>query len=166
MPRKNLGFHTKFCEFRELRYLRFLKKFFFSGLRSCPNQTKLGTEYHQCNGSVKKKSCWYSLTRRKMVFHTKFCELRELRIFENFKNSCFSSCQGVAQIKPNSVLSITSVMREPSIEVVAIACLGKKMSFHTELFEFREKGILKIVFFHRVKELSKSNQTRYGESPV
>ena len=81
------------------------------GSASCPYQTQLGIEYHQCNDSVKPKSCWYSLPRKKMGFHTEFCEIRELRIFENFKNSCFSSGQGVAQIKPNSVLSITSVMK-------------------------------------------------------
>ena len=46
-----------------------------------------------------------------MVFDTELYEFRELQIFENFKNSCFSSGQGVAQIKPNSVLSITSVTR-------------------------------------------------------
>ena len=38
-----------------------------------------------------------------------------------------------------------------------IACLGKKLGFHTEICEFREKRILKIGLFHGVKELSKSN---------
>ena len=46
----------------------------------------------------------------------------------------------------------------------AIACLGKKLVFHTEICEFREKRILKIGLFHGVKELSKSNQTRHGVS--
>ena len=50
--------------------------------------------------------------------------------------------------------------------VFGLAFLGKKLGFHTELFEFREKGLLKIGFFYRVKALSKSNQTRYGVSPV
>ena len=50
--------------------------------------------------------------------------------------------------------------------IFGIACLGKKLVFHTEICEFREKGILKIGLFHRVKELSKSNQTRYGVSHV
>ena len=67
-------------------------------------------EYHQCNESVKQEKleehAW-----EKVGFHTEFYEFRELRIFENFKSSCFSSGQGVVQIKPNSVLSITSVMR-------------------------------------------------------
>ena len=55
-PRKKMGFHTEFREFRELRiFENFKKKIFFIGLRSCPNQTKRGTEYHQCNKNVKQK---------------------------------------------------------------------------------------------------------------
>ena len=48
----------------------------------------------------------------------------------------------------------------------AIDCLGKKLVFHTKTCEFREYRILKIGLFHRVKELFKSNQTRYGVSHV
>ena len=44
----------------------------------------------------------------------------------------------------------------------AIALLGKKLGFHTEVCEFREKRFLKLGLFGRVKELSKSKQTRYG----
>ena len=47
-----------------------------------------------------------------------------------------------------------------------IACLGEKFVFHTEICEIRDKRILKIGLFHWVKELSKSNQTRYWVSPV
>ena len=36
------------------------------------------------------------------------------------------------------------------------------LGFHTEICEFREQRILKIGLFHRVKDLSKLNQTRYG----
>ena len=46
--------------------------------------------------------------------------------------------------------------------IFAIACLGKKLVFHTEICEFRKLRILKIGLFRRVKELSKSNETRYG----
>ena len=38
--------------------------------------------------------------------------------------------------------------------------------FHKKLFEFREKGILKIGLFHRFKELFKSNQSLYEISHV
>ena len=46
--------------------------------------------------------------------------------------------------------------------IFAIACLGKKLVFHTEICEYFECLISKIGLFHRVKELLKSNQTGYG----
>ena len=49
---KELVFHTVLFEFREKGNL---KKVFFIGLSSYPNQTKRGMEYHQCNESVKQK---------------------------------------------------------------------------------------------------------------
>ena len=39
-----------------------------------------------------------------------------------------------------------------------MACLGKKLGFHTEICKFPEYRILKIGLFRRVKELSKVNQ--------
>ena len=52
--------------------------------------------------------------------------------------------------------------------IFAIACLGKKLVFHTEICYSNNFAIivLKIGLFRRVKELSKWNQTRYGVSPV
>ena len=47
-----------------------------------------------------------------------------------------------------------------------IVCLGKKLDFHTEICYYFEYLISKIGLFHRVKELFKSNQTRYGVSHV
>ena len=44
----------------------------------------------------------------------------------------------------------------------AIACLGKKLVFHTEICYYFKLIILKIGLFRRVKELSKVNQTGYG----
>ena len=82
---KKWFFVRNFANFANCELLRILIKFFFIGSRSCPNQTKLGIENHQCNERVKQKSCWYSLPRKKMVFHMEFCEFRELRIFENFR---------------------------------------------------------------------------------
>ena len=46
--------------------------------------------------------------------------------------------------------------------IFGIACVGKKLDFHTEICEFRKERILKIGLFHQVKDLSKLNQTRYG----
>ena len=49
--------------------------------------------------------------------------------------------------------------------IFAIACVGKKLGFHTQICDYFEFLISKIGLFHRVKELFKSNQTRYGVFP-
>ena len=48
----------------------------------------------------------------------------------------------------------------------AIACLGKKLVFHTAICDSFEYLIFKYSTFDWVKKLFKSNQTRYGVSPV
>ena len=50
--------------------------------------------------------------------------------------------------------------------IFGIACLGKKLVFHTEICYYFKYIILKIGLFDRVEELSKSNETRYGVSQV
>ena len=50
--------------------------------------------------------------------------------------------------------------------IFAIAWLGKKLGLDTEIVDYFEYVIFKYSFFHRVKELFKSNQTRYVSSPV
>ena len=49
--------------------------------------------------------------------------------------------------------------------IFGIACLGKKLAFDTEICYYFEYFFSKIGLFDRVKELFKSNQTRYGVSP-
>ena len=49
--------------------------------------------------------------------------------------------------------------------IFAIACLGKKLAFDTEICYYFEYFFSKIGLFDRAKELFKSNQTRYGVSP-
>ena len=44
----------------------------------------------------------------------------------------------------------------------AIGCPGKKLVFHTEIFDYFEYLISKYSIFHRVKKLSKLNRTHYG----
>ena len=140
-PRKKLGFHTEFCEFRELRIFENFN-FCFIESRSCPNQTKRGMEYHQCNESVKQKNFWLSAPRKKLGFHTEFCEFRGLRIL-----LFFSAGQGVVQIKPNTVWSITSVMRVKSKKKFWLSPPRKKLGFHTEFCEFRELRIFENFYF-------------------
>ena len=48
--------------------------------------------------------------------------------------------------------------------IIAIAYLGKKLVFHTEICDYFQYLIFKYSFFHRVKELFKSNKSRYGVS--
>ena len=47
-------------------------------------------------------------------------------------------------------------------KIFGLACLGKKLAFHTEICYYFKYIILKIGLFRRVKELSKVNQTGYG----
>ena len=48
--------------------------------------------------------------------------------------------------------------------IVGIASLGKKLAFQTENCNYFKYLIFKYSVFHRVKDLSKSNQTRYRVS--
>ena len=48
--------------------------------------------------------------------------------------------------------------------MVRLTFLEKKLFFHTEILTYSLILFSKINKFHRVKELFKSNQTRYGES--
>ena len=50
--------------------------------------------------------------------------------------------------------------------IFGIACLGKKLVFHTETCDYFQYLIFKYSIFYRVKELFQSNQTWYGVSPV
>ena len=49
--------------------------------------------------------------------------------------------------------------------IFCIACLEKKLAFETEICYYFEYFFSKIGLFDRVKELFKSEQTRYGVSP-
>ena len=46
--------------------------------------------------------------------------------------------------------------------IFGIACLGKKLVFHTEICDYFQYLIFKYRNFYRVKEWSKVNQTGYG----
>ena len=48
--------------------------------------------------------------------------------------------------------------------IFGIGCLGKKLLLHTEICNYFKYLILKYSIFHMVKELFKSNQTRYQVS--
>ena len=50
--------------------------------------------------------------------------------------------------------------------IFGIACLGKKLAFHTEICDYFQYLIFKYSIFYRVKELYKVNQSGYGVSHV
>ena len=163
---KKRFFIRNFANFAKCEILRFFKKIFFIWSRSCPNQTKRGMEYHLCNESVKQKNFWLSAPRKKLGFHTEFCEFRELRIFENF-NFFFSgsrSCPNQTKRGMEYHQCNESVKQKKKF---GWARLGKSWVFIRNFANFANCEFLRIlIFFRRVKELSKSNQTRYGVSPV
>ena len=100
---------------------------------------------------------------KKLVFHTEICEFRKLRIL---KIGLFRRVKELSKSNQTRY-GVSHVYLECKTKrIFVIACLGKKLVFHTEICEFRKLRILKIGLFRRVKELSKSNQTRFGVSHV
>ena len=60
----------------------------------------------------------------------------ELFAYSIFKNIEILSGQGVIQIKPNSVFPVC--LKFKTNRIFAIACLGKKLVFHTEFCNYFE----------------------------
>ena len=106
-----------------------------------------------------KKSFWYSLPRKKVSL-----SYGNLRISRktNFKNRSFSPGQGVIQIRPNSLWSMPCIPRVQNKNNFWYSLPRKKLVFHTEICDYFQCLIFKSSIFHRVKELFKWNQSRYG----
>ena len=158
---KKLGFHTEICEFRKQRILKIglfrrVKDFFKS------NQTRYGVYHVYLNYKTKKFFAIHCLVK-KFAFHTEICYYFEY---------LFSKCSIFHRVKDlsnsNQTRSgVSHVYLECNAKrIFAIAFLGKKLAFHTEICDYFEYLFSKYSIFHRVKELSKSNQTRYGVSHV
>ena len=96
---------------------------------------------------------------KKLVFHTEICEFRKKRIL---KIGLFRRVKELSKSNQTRHAVSPVYLEAKTKKNFAIACLGKKLVFHTEICEFRKKRILKIGLFRRIKELSKSNQTGYG----
>ena len=108
------------------------------------------------------KKNWKSVLRKKLGFHTEFCEFRELRIFENFKKNSFASGQGVVQIKPNAVWSFTSVRTVFSKKYFWFSFLRKKVGFSYRTFWISRKRSFKNRFFFFIGLRSCPTQTKRG----
>ena len=160
---KKWFFIRNFANFANCEFLRILKKFFFIGSRSCPNQTKLGIEYHPCNESVKQKVVGIACLEKKWFFIRNFanfanCEL--LRILKKFFSIGSWSCPNQSKRSMEHHQCNESVKKKN----FGRACQGKILVFIRNFANFANCEFLRIfkkILFQQVKELSKSNQTRH-----
>ena len=95
---------------------------------------------------------------KKLAFHTEICDYFK---YLNFKNSIFHRVKELSKSNQTRHRVFHWKLDCKTKRIFAIVCLGKKLGFHTEICEFRKYLIFIIGLFHRVKELPKSNQTRY-----
>ena len=110
------------------------------GLRSFPNQTKHGMEYHQCNESVKQKTN-FGLTclGKKIGFSYGLLRISRIANFWEFQKNCFSLSQGVVQIKQKLGMQYHQCNESEKQKNFWYTVSGKKLVLHKELFEFRKK---------------------------
>ena len=154
---KKLVFHTEICEFREYRILK-IGLFHRVKDLSKMNQTGHGV-YHGYLDCKTKRIFAIACAGKKLVFRTEICEFREYRIL---KIGLFHRVKDLSKSNQTRYGVSHVYIKSKTKRISAIDCLGKKLVFHTEICEFREYRILKIGLFHRVKDLSKLNQTGYG----
>ena len=154
-------------KYRLIRLFYFQKYRNFIGSRSCPNLTKLGMEYPMCAQIVKQKEFLLQLAQEK----SQFC-IRKFAIISNKFAILILKIGLIRRVKELSKSNHTRygvfhVYLESKIErIFAIACLGKKFVFQSEIQTYSLILFSKIQKFCRIKELSKPNQTRYGVSHV
>ena len=152
--------------FRLLRLFYFQKNRNFIGTRNCPKRTKLGMEYPICTQSVKEKNFGIACLGKQFVFQSDisaYSLIIRLFYFQKYRNFIGSrSC-------PNQTIryGVSRVYLERKTKrFFVIACLQKKFVFQSEISTHSVILFSKIQKFYRFKELFKSNQTRYGVSPV
>ena len=151
-------------KYRLIRLFYFQKYRNFIGSRSCPNVTKLGVDYPMCIQSLKQKEFLLQLVQEKSPYFN--------RKYLTYSLILFSKIQKFYWIKELSKCNQTRYglshvyLKSKTKRIFAIACLGKKLDFHTGICEFRDQRISKTGLFRRVKELSKSHQTWHGVSHV
>ena len=84
-----------------------------------------------CVGRVKNnKNFWYSLPRKKVSFLNE--KLRFLRI-GNFKKSLFDRVIELSKSIQTGYGVYHEYLESKTRKIFAIACLGKKLGFHTEI---------------------------------
>ena len=121
-------------------------------------------EYSTCIQSLKQKGFLLQLVQEKSSYFN--------RKYLTYSLILFSKIQKFYRIKELSKCNqtrygVSHVYLESKIErIVSIACLGKKFVFQSEIQTYSLILFSKIQKFYRIKELSKSKQTRYGVSQV
>ena len=121
-------------------------------------------EYPRCIQSLKQKEFLLQLVQEKSSYFN--------RKYLTYSLILFSKIQKFYRIKELSKCNqtrhgVSQLYLESKIEkIFAIACLGKKFVFQSEVQTYSLILFSKIQKFYRIKELSKPNQTRYGLSHV
>ena len=124
------------------------------------NQTGYGV-YHGYLESKTKRIFAIACLGKKLASHTEICDYFEYLIL---KYSVFHRVKELFKSNQTQYGESHGYLECKTKRIFAIACLGKKLGFHTEICYYFEYLILKYSLFHRVKELFKSNQTGYGVS--
>ena len=158
---KKLVLQSEICEYFEyliskIGPFHWVKELFKS------NQTRYGVSRVYLESRTKRIFAIACLGK-KLVLQSEICEyfeylISKIGLFHRVKELFKSNQTGYA-VSPVYLESRTK-------RIFAIACLGKKLVLQSEICEYFEYLISKIGLFHRVKELFKSNQTRYGVSRV
>ena len=159
--RKKLAFHTEICDY--FQYLIFKYSIFHRAKELFKsNQTRYGVShvYLECRTKTIFGIAWLG---KKLAFQTEICDYFQYLIF---KLSIFHRLKEL--FKSNQTrYGVSHVYLEwKTKRIFGIACLRKKLAFHTEICDYFQYLIFKYSIFHRAKELFKSNQTRYGVSHV
>ena len=101
------------------------------------------------------------MPRKKSVFHTEICDYFQCLVF---KYSIFHRLKELFKWKQSRYGVFHGYLERKTKRIFGIACLEKKLVFHTEICDYFQYLIFKYSVFHRVKELFKWNQSRYGVS--
>ena len=136
------------------------------GSRSCPNQTKLDIEYPFCNYSLKQRNFCYSLRRKK--FGIPYGNLRIFRIncyYWILRKGLFHRFKELSKSNQTRY-GVSPMYLETKTNIICHRLPRKKMWFSYGNLRISPLVNFKDSVFHRIKELSKSNQTWYGVSPM
>ena len=146
-----------------IRLFYFQKYRNFIGSRRCPNRANHGMEYPMCTQSVKRKEFLVQLVYKRSSFSNRKFRLIRLFYFQKYRNFIESrSCPNRTKLGMVYPMCTQSVKRKHFLEQLVY----KKFVFQSEISTYSVILFSKIQKFYRVKELSKSNEPRYGVSHV